>query len=149
MERVFPRVMKMGSDWHYNADPSNGFAQESYAIRLAETYLVRAEAYMKAGDNLKAADDINAVRNRAGAIAVTPGEVTIDYILDERIRELFGEELHTLTLTRLGLLYDRTKRFGQETSRQTVAEKNNLMPIPQAVIDANSLADFPQNPGYK
>jgi starch-binding outer membrane protein, SusD/RagB family len=148
MERVFPRVMKMGSDWHYNGDPSNGFVQESYAMRLAETYLIRAEAYMKAGDKIKAADDINAVRNRAGAIPVTPAEVNIDYILDERIRELFGEELHTLTLTRLGLLYDRTKRFGQETSRQTVSEKNNLMPIPQAVIDANSLADFPQNPGY-
>ena len=148
MERVFPRVMKMGSDWHYNGDPSNGFAQESYAIRLAETYLVRAEAYMKAGDQLNAAEDINAVRNRAGAVPVTPGEVDIDYILDERIRELFGEELHTLTLTRLGLLYDRTRRFGMETSQQTVAEKNNLMPIPQRVIDANSLADFPQNPGY-
>jgi hypothetical protein len=148
MERVFPRVMKMGSDWHYNGDPSNGFAQESYAIRLAETYLVRAEAYMKAGDKVNAAADINAVRNRAGAVPVTPAEVNIDYILDERIRELFGEELHTLTLCRLGLLYDRTKRFGQVESKQTVMEKNNLMPIPQAVIDANSLADFPQNPGY-
>ncbi len=103
---------------------------------------------MKAGNLIKAAEDINAVRNRAGAVPVTPGEVNIDYILDERIRELFGEELHTLTLTRLGLLYDRTKRFGMETSQQTVAEKNNLMPIPQRVIDANSLADFPQNPGY-
>jgi len=148
MERVFPRVMKMGSDWHYNGDPSNGFAQESYAIRLAETYLVRAEAYMKAGNLNLAAEDVNAVRNRAGAAPALPSEINIDYILDERIRELFGEELHTLTLCRLGLLYDRTKRFGQIESRQTVMENNNLMPIPQAVIDANSMADFPQNPGY-
>lgn len=148
MERVFPRVMKMGSDWHYAGDPSNGFAQESYAIRLAETYLVRAEAYMKAGDNVKAAADVNAVRNRAGATPATAGEINIDYILDERIRELFGEELHTLTLTRLGLLYDRTKRFGYVVSQNTVQPKNNLMPIPQAVIDANSQAVFEQNPGY-
>ncbi len=148
MERVFPRVMKMGSDWHYNGDPSNGFAQESYAIRLAETYLVRAEAYMKAGNPDLAAADINVVRDRAGATPVTPGEVNIDYILDERIRELFGEELHTLTLCRLGLLYDRTKRFGQIESQQTVMPKNNLMPIPQAVIDANNQANFAQNPGY-
>lgn len=148
MERVFPRVMKMGSDWHYNGDPSNGFAQESYAIRLAETYLIRAEAYMKAGDPLNAANDINAVRERAGAIPVTPDEVDIDYILDERIRELFGEELHTLTLTRLGLLYDRTLKYGYVVSQQTVTPKNNLMPIPQSVIDANSQAIFEQNPGY-
>lgn len=148
MERVFPRVMKMGSDWHYAGDPSNGFAQESYAIRLAETYLVRAEAYMKAGQADKAAADINVVRNRAGAIPATAAEINIDYILDERIRELFGEELHTLTLTRLGLLYDRTKRFGYVVSQNTVEPKNNLMPIPQSVIDANSQAEFPQNPGY-
>lgn len=148
MERVFPRVMKMGSDWHYNGDPSNGFAQESYAIRLAETYLIRAEAYMKAGDLVSAANDINAVRERAGAVPVTPDEVDIDYILDERIRELFGEELHTLTLTRLGLLYDRTLKYGYIVSQQTVTPKNNLMPIPQSVIDANSQAIFEQNPGY-
>jgi hypothetical protein len=148
MERVFPRVMKMGSDWHYNGDPSNGFAQESYAIRLAETYLIRAEAYMKANDLMNAAEDINAVRGRSGAIPVQPSEVTIDYILDERIRELFGEELHTLTLTRLGLLYDRTKKYGYVVSQNTVQPKNNLMPIPQSVIDANSQATFEQNPGY-
>lgn len=148
MERVFPRVMKMGSDWHYNGDPSNGFAQESYAIRLAETYLLRAEAYLKAGDPGKAAADVNAVRNRAGAMPATSGEMNIDYILDERIRELFGEELHTLTLTRMGLLYDRTKRYGYIISQNTVQPKNNLMPIPQSVIDANSQAKFDQNPDY-
>lgn len=148
MERVFPRIMKMGSDWHYAGDPSNGFAQESYAIRLAETYLIRAEANMKAGNLAAAAADINAVRNRAGATPVTVAEVNIDYILDERIRELFGEELHTLTLCRLGLLYDRTKRFGYVVSQNTVQQKNNLMPIPQNVIDANSGAKFEQNPDY-
>ena len=148
MERVFPRVMKMGSDWHYNGDPSNGFAQESYAIRLAETYLVRAEANMKAGNLVQAAADVNAVRGRAGATPAAPEDINIDYILDERIRELFGEELHTLTLTRLGLLYDRTKRFGYVVSQNTVQPKNNLMPIPQSVIDANSQAVFQQNPGY-
>ena len=148
MERVFPRVMKMGSDWHYNGDPSNGFAQESYAIRLAETYLLRAEAYMKAGQPEQAAADVNAVRGRAGATPATAADMKIDYILDERIRELFGEEMHTLTLTRLGLLYDRTKRFGYVVSQNKVQPKNNLMPIPQSVIDANSQAEFTQNPGY-
>ena len=72
----------------------------------------------------------------------------IDYLLDERARELYAEEFRTLTLCRMGLLYDRTKRFGYEVSARTVGEKNNLCPIPQSVIDANSQADFPNNPGF-
>ena len=148
MERFYPRIMKLGSDWHYAADPSNGFVMEFYAIRMAETYLLRAEAYMKAGDNTNAANDINVIRSRSKAKAVVSSDINIDYILDERARELVGEEFRTLTLCRLGLLYDRTKKFGYHASQQTVQEKNNLAPIPQSVIDANSQAIFPNNPGY-
>ena len=148
MERFYPRIMKLGSDWHYAADPSNGFVMEFYAIRMAETYLLRAEAYMKAGDNSNAANDINVIRSRSKAKAVASIDINIDYILDERARELVGEEFRTLTLCRLGLLYDRTKKFGYDASQQTVQEKNNLAPIPQSVIDANSQAIFPNNPGY-
>ena len=148
MERFYPRLMKCGSDWHYAAEPANGFVMEFYAIRLAETYLLRAEAYMKNGNNDKAANDINTVRARSNAKPIGAGQVDIDYILDERARELYSEEFRTLTLCRLGLLYDRTKKFGYEASRKTVMEKNNLCPIPQSVIDANSQAEFPNNPGF-
>ena len=148
MERFFPRIMKCGSDWHYAAEPSNGFVMEWYAIRLAETYLLRAEAYLKNGNKEAAAADINVVRARAKAKPVAASDVDIDYLLDERARELYAEEFRTLTLCRMGLLYDRTKRFGYEVSTRTVGEKNNLCPIPQSVIDANSQADFPNNPGF-
>lgn len=148
MERFYPRIMKLGSDWHYAQDPSNGFVMEFYAIRMAETYLLRAEAYMKSDDKVNAANDINVVRARAKARPATAADIDIDYILDERMRELVGEEFRTLTLCRMGLLYDRTKRFGYESSARTVLEKNNLAPIHFSVIDANSLAKFPNNPGY-
>jgi tetratricopeptide (TPR) repeat protein len=148
MERFYPRIMKLGSDWHYAAEPSNGFVMEFYAIRLAETYLIRAEAYMKNGNKEKAANDINTVRSRVKAKPISASDINIDYILDERARELVGEEFRTMTLCRLGLLYDRTKRFGYTASQNTVKEKNNLCPIPQSVIDANSQAEFPNNPGY-
>lgn len=75
-------------------------------------------------------------------------DVNIDYLLDERARELYAEEFRTLTLCRMGLLYDRVKRFGYEASAKTVRERNNLGPIPQSVIDANSQAEFPNNPGF-
>lgn len=148
MERWYPRVSKLGSDWKHNDDAANGFVMEFYAIRMAETYLIRAEAHMKAGNNAKAADDINVVRARAKATPVAASDVNIDYILDERMRELNGEEFRTATLCRLGLLYDRAKRFGYDVVSRTVSEKCNLMPIPQTVIDANSQAVFGQNPGW-
>lgn len=148
MERFYPRIMKCGSDWHYAAEPSNGFVMEWYAIRLAETYLLRAEAHLKNDSKDKAAADINVVRNRAKALPVQEADVDIDYLLDERARELYAEEFRTLTLCRMGLLYDRTKKFGYEFSAKTVKERNNLGPIPQSVIDANSQAKFPNNPGF-
>ena len=148
MERFFPRIMKCGSDWHYAAEPSNGFVMEWYAIRMAETYLLRAEAYLKNDNKVAAAADINVVRARANAAPVQANNVDIDYLLDERARELYAEEFRTLTLCRMGLLYDRTKRFGYEVSSRTVGEKNNLCPITQSVIDANSQAEFPNNPGF-
>lgn len=76
---------------------------------LAETYLLRAEAYIKKGDNQKASNDLNVLRSRAKTM-VTAGQVSIDFLLDERLRELSAEELRMLTLTRMGNLYKRDVR---------------------------------------
>ena len=148
MQRWYPRVMKMGSDWHYTTDPSNSFVMDYYVARLAETYLLRAEAYMKAGNNPSAAADINTVRARSNASPITASDVNIDYILDERGRELYGEELRALTLCRLKMYSSRVKRYGYPLSAATVDNsslRNNVFPIPQSVIDANYLVLFPQN----
>ena len=148
MYRWFPRVMNMGSDWHYTPDPSNSFVMDYYVVRLAETYLLRAEAYMKAGNNASAAADINTVRARSRARAITAADVNIDYILDERGRELYGEELRALTLCRLKMYSSRVKRYGYPLSATSVDNsslRNNLFPIPQSVIDANYLVPFRQN----
>lgn len=118
-----------------------------YAIRLAETYLLRAEAYLGKGDKKNAAADINVIRTRANATPVEEDKVDINYILDERARELAGEEPRRLTLSRLGLLYERVVKYNS-VSKGTIKLFNNLMPIPQTAIDANSGAVFSQNPGY-
>jgi hypothetical protein len=148
MARWYPRVIKMGSEWHYTTDPSNSFVQDYYVARLAETYLLRAEAYMKLGSPGLAAADINTVRARSNAKAITAADVTMDYILDERGRELYGEELRTLTLCRTKMYNSRTKRFGYPLCASSIDNstlRNNLFPIPQSVIDANYLVLFPQN----
>ena len=72
-------------------------------LRIAETYLVRAEAYLALNDKQKAADDINVLRDRANASYCTAADINIDYILDERTRELFGEENRWITLNRLSV----------------------------------------------
>ncbi|MDF7820014.1 RagB/SusD family nutrient uptake outer membrane protein [Runella sp. MFBS21] len=118
-------------------------------MRLAETYLLRAEAYLMKGDKQKAAEDINVVRGRAKAKPVAAAQVDLDYILDERLRELIVEEPRRLTLSRMGKLVERTKKYnGFATTTSTIQAKNELFPIPQKFIDANFGAKVPQNPGY-
>jgi len=121
--------------------------RDVYAIRLAETYLLRAEAYLGLGDNQKAADDINVVRSRAEAPPVRASEVDIDYILDERARELILEELRLLTLTRLGKYVERTRKYNAIVG-PTVLDHHNLWPIPYSEIEKNLEGDITQNPGY-
>jgi hypothetical protein len=130
---------------------------DQYMFRLAETYLLRAEAYLGLGDKAKAAADINVVRARAKANPVAAANVDLDYILDERIRELGIEEKRRLTLMRTGTLYDRVTRYNPFYANPTslgsdgvgMLEKYNLWPIPQTVIEANTGAVLEQNPGYE
>lgn len=125
---------------------AGGTYTDQYMFRLAETYLLRAEAYLGLNDNVKAAADINVVRTRARASQVTPGNVTIDYILDERLRELGLEEKRRLTLMRLGKWYDRVRRFNPYY--RDASPTYNLWPIPEAEIEQNKDAVLEQNPGY-
>jgi hypothetical protein len=145
---VFPNWSKFGTDKHINGQPDNGYVRDFYVARLSETYLLRAEANLKKGLTTNAANDINVVRGRAQAPLITATDVTMDYILDERARELYGEEFRISTLARLGLVYDRTKRFGTPESAASIQPFNNLLPIPQTAIDRNIGARINQNPGY-
>ncbi len=126
--------------------------RDHYIFRLAETYLLRAEAHMLNGNLTEAAADINAVRNRANAIPVTAGEVDMDYILDERARELHFENPRLLTLMRTGALVERVKLHdpmhnGKYTSHG-ISPRHAKWPIPQSEIEKNSEAVLEQNPGY-
>ncbi|MGK6350335.1 RagB/SusD family nutrient uptake outer membrane protein [Parapedobacter sp. DT-150] len=79
-----------------------------YVFRLAETYLLRAEAYVWKGDLASAAADINAVRTRAGAAPLEASEVNMGAVLDERARELYYEEPRKTELTRIAYIYAQT-----------------------------------------
>ncbi|MCG8317909.1 MAG: RagB/SusD family nutrient uptake outer membrane protein [Cytophagales bacterium] len=90
-----------------SVQPAGGHS-DWYVFRLAETYLLRAEAYFWKGDPGSAAADINAVRNRAGAADMAPAEVNIGTILDERARELYYEENRNTELTRMAFIFAKT-----------------------------------------
>ena len=81
---------------------------EWYVMRLAETYLIRAEAYAWKGDMANAAIDVNKVRQRAGCAPYTAANISIGTILDERARELYYEEGRKTELTRIAYLFAKT-----------------------------------------
>lgn len=149
-----------------------------YVYRLAETYLLRAEAYFWKNQLNLAASDINVVRNRAKAILVSPSDVTIDFIFHERNRELHTEEPRQNEMVRVANVmarlningysldnlhqknwwYDRTMMFNNwyTTPRFTfrggapakISPHNMYWPIPQSVITANTKGVINQNLGY-
>ena len=121
--------------------------KDRYKIRLAETYLLLAEAQMLQNKNTEAAASINVVRARANASPVAPEDVDMDYILDERARELLGEYHRRFTLVRTGTLLDRVRRLNPK-SKDGIRDYHVHWPIPQTAIDANSGAELKQNPGY-
>ncbi len=121
--------------------------KDHYLIRLAETYLLRAEAYLGNNDLTNAAEDINVVRRRAQAPEISGSEVDIDYILDERLRELHFETLYLVTLQRLDKTVERSRKYDHQLG-PTYLDHNNLWPIPYDDIEKNLESVLEQNPGY-
>jgi hypothetical protein len=149
MRNIFAYPRKVEGKPMNNVNTSGNTGKDVMIYRLAETYLLRAEAYFRKDMLQDAADDINVLRNRAGAKPVLAADVNLDYLLDERARELITEEPRRRTLTRMGKLVERTRKYSLlNSTRTTIQEKNEFFPIPQAAIDANFSLKLEQNPGY-
>jgi starch-binding outer membrane protein, SusD/RagB family len=97
----------------YSPDPRRtqpqGGSYDWYVFRVAETYLLRAEAHWWKGDVALAMADVNAVRTRAGAAPYTDAsKFDIGTILDERARELYWEEPRKTELNRISYIFAKT-----------------------------------------
>jgi len=102
-------------------DNYNGGAGDWYIYRLAETYLLRAEAYYWKGDLASAAADVNTIRSRAQCTKLyAPGEMTMGKIMDERCRELYYEELRHMELSRVSYIFALTKKADEFGKTYTV-----------------------------
>lgn len=122
-----------------------------FLMRVGEAYLIAAEAAKR--QNQSAANYINELRKRANcATLVTEADCTLDYILDERSRELFYEGFRRTDLIRYGY-------FGGSNSSKYVwewkggnesgigfNENLNVFALPSEDVNANS--NLKQNPGY-
>lgn len=136
--------------WDYaNPDDPNSNTQyeDQVYLRSAETWLLLAEADYELKDPQGAADALNVVRARAHASPIGPQDVTLDFILDERSRELFTEEERRYTLLRTHSWLRRTRLYNQ-VAGPNITDRDTLLPIPQDVIDANITKPMSQNPGY-
>ncbi|KAA2245422.1 RagB/SusD family nutrient uptake outer membrane protein [Chitinophaga agrisoli] len=123
--------------------------------RLADTYLIAAEALFmdgRAGDALRY---INAIRERAAYPTGNPqqmdvqvGDLSQDFILDERSRELCGELVRWWDLVRTGKLLQRI-RLHNTDGTNNIQAKHVLRPIPQTQLDAVTTGEaYPQNEGW-
>ncbi len=131
---------------------SNAFADADWCvIRLAEIYLTAAEANVMAGvgDQAAALEYVNYIRERAGVDTWTLAQLTPDNILDERSRELYGENCRRTDLVRhnkyAGGNYNWNWKGNVGNGGVATPEHMNLFPIPSTVI---SFQGYKQNPGY-
>ena len=137
-------------------DPEKKFPDTDLPlIRLAEIYLTYAEAVLRGGaggDRATALGYINQLRTRAyGGTAgnKADSDFTLDFILDERARELYWEGLRRTDLVRYGKFTGGSYLWsfkGGAASGVAVPDYRNLYPIPQDARTANE--NLTQNTGY-
>lgn len=148
-------VGKFRNTYSTGANPHNSqFVDTDYFLmRAAEAYLIAAEADLREDNNLSDAGlgYINALRSRANASAVTKDNCTLDYILDERSRELYYEGFRRTDLIRYGYfasgdLKNLWEWKGGVQNGQGFEEFRNVFAIPSEDINANT--NLKQNPGY-
>jgi hypothetical protein len=145
-QAIVPYTTKWNS-YDPNASLGGGNTiKDIIVMRLGETYLLKAEAQFKQGNLGGAAATLNILRARANASPISASQVTMDFILDERARELLAEENRRMTLMRTGTLVERAAGRGLKITGLT--SKNLLLPIPLTEIQLNKDAALAQNPGY-
>ncbi len=130
--------------------------RDVFVFRLAEMYLIQAEAYLNMGSPGQAVDPINEVRRRAAQegeeadMEISSGDVDREFLLDEWGREFAGEQMRWFILKRNDALVSRIQDHQPDASAN-IEECHRLRPIPQSQLDAvENPGEFTQNPncGY-
>lgn len=148
---IFPSLKKVDDFKRPSVNELAG-SRDYIVYRLAETYLLAAEALLMDGRPEEAVEYVNAVRRRAAypgeedQMEVNAGAINIDFLLDERARELYGEQKRWLDLKRTGRLLERVQKYNPQAA-PNIDEHHLLRPIPAQQLNRTTSA-FSQNPGY-
>lgn len=153
-ERLFPALKKHMDPGRVDRTQFEG-GRDYIAMRLADTYLMLAEAQLMQGKVSEATDNINVVRRRAAfpgkesEMEISESQMTFEFLTEERARELIGEQTRWLDLKRWGILVERVKMYNPQGG-PNIQDFHVLRPIPQNQIDRaeGTSSSFPQNPGY-
>ena len=184
---AYPALWKLGCNRNdYDkatqlGSPNAGSTRPYDILKFSDFYLTAAEAAFKSGNNGKARDYINVLRKRAGVWTyknslraayvadfgeeladATPATITLDYILDERMREFYGEGFRWFDLARTQTWAERAGSYTisgnswgshkPETFSRTIEPYMYLFPIPQSQLNGMEMTDEEkaafQNPGY-
>ena len=143
-----PGVLKFQQE---DADPNEaGTFKNIMVYRLAETYLIAAEAHMRLGNNAMALERVNSIRERAGALPFTT--INQEMLLNERARELFFEGQRWYTLKRMGVLVEYIQDHAANDNlvnfaRERIEPHHVNWVIPPAELDLLG-SGYPQNDGY-
>lgn len=123
------------------ADLNDQSVRPVIVFRFAETYLLAAEAAILTNRPQEAADFINVVRRRAAypsgnaaAMEITAAQATMDFLLDERTRELLGENTRWWDLVRTNKLIPRIMLHNNDAAKN-IEQRHMLRPIPQSQLD--------------
>ncbi|WP_154857363.1 RagB/SusD family nutrient uptake outer membrane protein [Cyclobacterium xiamenense] len=151
--RNYPSLLKFLDPLRPSINETAG-RRDFPVMRLAEMYLIAGEAAWRQNKNDVAANYINVLRTRAAIdgkeadMQVAPGDIDLDFILEERARELIGEKHRWYDLKRTGTLLERVRQHNLDAA-PNIQEMHLVRPIPQTQIDrASNPAEFQQNPGY-
>ena len=151
--RRYPSLKKYFDPLRTSTNATDG-RRDFLVLRLAEMYLIAGEAAWRQNDNDRATGYVNVVRSRAAlpgqvaAMQVAAADMSLDFFLDERGREMAGEMQRWYDLKRSGKFIERLMTYNLDAAKN-VKPTHIVRPIPQTQIDrVTNPGDFLQNPGY-
>lgn len=148
----YPSIKFRNTNFSGTSNATNFSSTDFPFFRLADAYLMYAECVLRGGaggSETDALNYVNLVRNRSHAGAITASQLTLDFILDERARELNLEGQRRVDLIRFGKFTGGAYLWpwkGNAVNGVSIPETYKVFPIPQTALQANP--NLSQNAGY-
>lgn len=148
----FPSIKFRNNNYGQASTPTAFSGTDFPLFRLADAYLIYAECVVRGasgGSMSQALDYVNQIRTRSSASTITTSELTLDFVLDERGRELMFEGHRRTDLIRFGKFTGGSYLWpwkGNVMNGTSIPDTYKLFPIPQKALEANP--NLTQNPGY-